>query len=145
MENLKCGGEIMTLTNWDKTIETGIPEVDIQHKKLLRLINQLYNSIIYKENKILIKFNFNNLVDYTNYHFTCEERGFESRGKPIDKNHSFRHKKALDKIQDFKYSFYNSENSVTPEELSYFNKDILEHIREEARDYKMLPKNSDLN
>lgn len=61
--------------NWSDDYLLGIPEIDLQHKKLIEIANELYDISIESPEKYktqmmeLIK----KLVDYTVYHFSNEE------------------------------------------------------------------------
>lgn len=58
---------------WNKNFETGHEEVDKQHKMLVKLLNNLANTLIYEE-AIEIEDAFNELANYANYHFEEEEK-----------------------------------------------------------------------
>lgn len=67
---------------WDDSYLLGIPEIDLQHKKLIAIANELYDVISGDENqcktsmpKILKK-----LTDYTVYHFSNEEELMQKIG-----------------------------------------------------------------
>lgn len=67
---------------WDDSYLLGIPEIDLQHKKLIAIANELYDVICGDESeyktampKILKK-----LTDYTVYHFSNEEELMQKIG-----------------------------------------------------------------
>lgn len=67
---------------WDDSYLLGIPDIDLQHKKLIAIANELYDAISGDENqcktempKILKK-----LTDYTVYHFSNEEELMQKIG-----------------------------------------------------------------
>ncbi|MFO0592613.1 MAG: GGDEF domain-containing protein [Polyangiaceae bacterium] len=61
---------------WDKHFETGIPEVDRQHKSLFDLLNRVGDLLMRSDPVPLqeIEGVFNELQDYAKYHFHEEER-----------------------------------------------------------------------
>lgn len=57
---------------WNKNFETGIHEIDSQHKKLVLLLNKLARSLVYEE-ELKIDLALADLADYATYHFSAEE------------------------------------------------------------------------
>jgi hemerythrin-like metal-binding protein len=58
---------------WNDNFNTGIASIDKQHKKLVDIINELATQFAYNSNNIDINNIFDELIDYTNYHFDSEE------------------------------------------------------------------------
>lgn len=58
---------------WNKSFETGIEEVDEQHKMLIVLINKLVNTLVHNE-ELAVKEAFAELAAYADYHFAAEEK-----------------------------------------------------------------------
>jgi hemerythrin len=59
---------------WDDRYSVGISSLDEQHKKLIALLNELYNECSRKEMDILtFKKELFRIGDYLNYHFKTEE------------------------------------------------------------------------
>jgi len=65
--------EIFEIFPWNKNFNTGIDIIDEQHKRLVNILNTLaYNLASRADKEILTKL-FDELVDYTIYHFQTEE------------------------------------------------------------------------
>ncbi|MFN4326982.1 MAG: bacteriohemerythrin [Azonexus sp.] len=58
---------------WDDHFNTGLATVDEQHRNLVRLINQLAGHIAFRSENLVLDRVFDELTDYTVYHFTSEE------------------------------------------------------------------------
>ena len=78
---------------WQESYNLNIEEIDVQHKKLLAVANELYDLIqgdaaSYKNNvsKALKK-----LTDYTVYHFSSEETFMRKYGYPQSDFHKMQH------------------------------------------------------
>ena len=72
----------MPIVSWNNKYSVNVEEIDLQHKKLIELVNNLHNSVesrISKKEllKLLIE-----LVDFTRFHFSTEEK--------LMKEHDFR-------------------------------------------------------
>jgi hemerythrin-like metal-binding protein/PAS domain S-box-containing protein len=64
----------MAILNWNKQLVIGIESIDLQHKHLIDLTNQLDEALAIGANRdTLIKI-VNDLIDYTVYHFAHEEQ-----------------------------------------------------------------------
>ena len=58
---------------WNKNFETGIKDIDDKHKKLVEILNRLAVNLGHRSSAILLDSVFNELVEYTDYHFRSEE------------------------------------------------------------------------
>jgi len=58
---------------WDKNFETGINLIDDQHKKLVDILNQLAAHLANLSSVNELDKIFDELADYADYHFKCEE------------------------------------------------------------------------
>lgn len=67
---------------WNDSYILGIPEIDAQHKKLLAIANELYNTATGSEQSFRLDMAkvLKRLTDYTVYHFTAEESFMRSFG-----------------------------------------------------------------
>ena len=62
---------------WQKNYALGIPIIDEQHQKLVHLLNKLAVGLAYQAAKLEIKNIFNELTQYTIYHFQTEENTWQ--------------------------------------------------------------------
>lgn len=58
---------------WNDVFDTGLPEIDAQHKRLVELLNKLANHLAYKVKTPTIDEAFDELAQYALYHFDTEE------------------------------------------------------------------------
>ncbi len=65
--------EFIEVFPWNKNLETGIEEIDSQHKKLVDLLNKLANTLI-TDDKVEVLKVFDELAQYAAFHFESEER-----------------------------------------------------------------------
>ncbi|XDD46867.1 bacteriohemerythrin [Leptospira sp. WS39.C2] len=137
------------IANWDTKFETNISEIDSQHKKLFRLINQIES--VYEENKdhlskkskLLVEA-VSELEDYTLSHFLIEERVMELNQYPDLESHKKQHDRFTDKIMELKNRLTSGNLLTNDIELSQFFKDLIgflrlwltNHILKEDMNYK---------
>lgn len=84
---------------WNSNLETGITEIDEQHKKLVVLINKLANDLT-REEIHPIEETINELADYANYHFESEEKIWDENisDTQILQSHKSTHNSFLPKV-----------------------------------------------
>lgn len=58
---------------WDNNFETGIDEIDEQHKKLVQILNQLAAHLANRSHEVILEQIFEELAEYADYHFKTEE------------------------------------------------------------------------
>ncbi|MFI3156748.1 MAG: EAL domain-containing protein [Methylococcaceae bacterium] len=58
---------------WNKNFETGVPQIDVQHQRLVELLNVLAGHLAYQSDVPTLNNVFNDLAEYAIYHFQEEE------------------------------------------------------------------------
>ena len=78
---------------WNEIYELGISEIDLQHKKLINISNDLYEVATKGDSnfKITMSKILKNLTDYTVYHFTSEEDFMKKYGYEGVRMHKIAH------------------------------------------------------
>jgi len=61
---------------WNDKLSVGVEELDEDHKKLVDMINELYDAIMAGHGKEPLAHIIDQLVDYTRFHFAHEEKLF---------------------------------------------------------------------
>ncbi|MBI5786407.1 MAG: bacteriohemerythrin [Rhodocyclales bacterium] len=81
---------MLTTFKWNHYFETGLPDVDAQHRHLVGLLNQLGNEVDSSTPEHIDQ-TLTALADYTVYHFGCEERLMEQYGVAAEHQEVHRH------------------------------------------------------
>ena len=94
--------------SWDKTLETGNPSIDEQHKSLVNAVNELLESCSQGKGRSDVEKTLKFLQDYVIKHFNDEEKLQIKSSYPDYKAHKEKHeafKKTVDEIaQEFNKS-----------------------------------------
>ena len=131
----------MEYIEWKSAYELGFEQLDLQHKNLVALLNQLYDFIqkgssIPKDN---IQDILSSLVNYTVYHFDTEEDLMEQNGYENFKAHKIQHESFKQSITNY-ITIYEL-NDFDPIEIAEFLKLwLLNHIAKEDMKYVPLLK-----
>jgi len=126
----------MTLfIEWNEDYNLGFKEIDQQHKKLVDIINVLYDSYIKGERDTVLDQVISDLKDYGFIHFKEEETHFNQCNYEDTENHIAEHHHFLKKIQEFHRRHLSNDDRLM-EELFTFLKDWLtNHIMVSDRKY----------
>ncbi|MDH5192006.1 MAG: bacteriohemerythrin [Gammaproteobacteria bacterium] len=126
----------MSLIEWKKEFETGIPDVDVEHEALIGLINSLYDSMNSDRSKDSILQFLGDIHTKTAAHFALEEKIMREEEYAHYGEHKNEHEQLLDDINDImdEYEFNDSfdENKLKQVLASWFsehfkNQDALFH------------------
>lgn len=58
---------------WNDHFDTGLPEVDRQHRRLVQMLNSLAGCVAYRQSRQQLNAILDDLTEYTVYHFQTEE------------------------------------------------------------------------
>jgi hemerythrin len=128
----------MALIPWENKFELGIVEIDEQHKKMLSIINKLYDLFEDKkhEDQIEIDKVIKEMADYALYHFAEEEKYFELFDYENKEAHIQVHNQYRAKIEEWQER-YNQEkdNKIFYEISNFLHNWWTWHINNTDRDY----------
>lgn len=127
---------------WKDDYNTGIEEIDNQHKRLFELGSQIFELVNLKDgldHYDEIMSILNDLREYTIYHFDYEENYMKSINYNDLKNHKELHDKLIDKISNIETKDIDMEqNTVLIQLLDFIANWIGNHILKE--DFKYVEK-----
>lgn len=120
----------MTLKPWTEDMSVGVDALDKDHKKILTMINDLSRAIeAGKEHDTLGKL-LDQLIDYTVFHFNCEEWLFKETGYHGAAEHIKIHQALKAKAMDIREKYRSSPDAVLPAEvLDFLNNWLILHIQ----------------
>jgi hemerythrin len=122
---------------WDDKYSVGIPLIDDQHKELIRLTNDLYESCLAGEDAARANFMeaVKGAVDYVKYHFGVEEKLLQNAGYPELAEHKKEHEAFVKHILGEVQSFQVGKKFVPNVFVRYLKDWILSHIALKDRRY----------
>lgn len=94
----------MTLIEWRKEFETGIPEVDAEHAQLIDLINKFLHKLNEKLSKEAVDGTLAEIEARITSHFALEEKIMRARGYDDYANHKADHERLLAEIRTIRDS-----------------------------------------
>ena len=125
----------MPIINWDEKFSVSNKTIDDQHKQLVKLINDLFDSMRSGKSKDILESLLKELVSYTVYHFTAEEKMLQDANYPELAGHKKIHQTFVDKINEFKTDYDEGNIYISLEMINYLKEWILEHILHQDKQY----------
>ncbi|MBD3237059.1 MAG: bacteriohemerythrin [Candidatus Eisenbacteria bacterium] len=81
----------MSRVQWDESLSIGIRVIDEQHQRWIQHLNEVASALESEEGAAHIVKTLGFLVDYTEYHFTTEEKHMAAHGYPEIEAHRAKH------------------------------------------------------
>ena len=121
--------------DWKDEYSVGIESIDLQHKTLLVLINQLQSAVEYSTGKLFEQAALDSLVDYTKKHFSYEEGLMKKYGYPDFEAHKAQHDLMVKKVEQV-LSDYQSDSDKAMQQAADFLKGwLINHINGTDKQY----------
>lgn len=130
--------KFMPFIEWKNEYALGINEIDVQHQKMLAIIDKLYNIFDQKkyENQEELNKIIQELTDYAVYHFQTEEHYFDLFGYQDKTAHVQIHNQYREKIEAWRQRYNETKDKAVFFEISNFLHDWwIWHINNTDRDY----------
>ena len=118
---------------WIPEYNTGIDVIDDQHKRILDYINEI-DDVSVKTDRARIRQILDNIIDYTQSHFTFEESLQEEAGYKYRVPHKRVHDLFIKKIENYRDRFEEG-HSIESELNDVLAKWLINHIQHDDADY----------
>ncbi|MFN3406289.1 MAG: bacteriohemerythrin [Caldimicrobium sp.] len=118
----------MPFIEWSDRLSTGVKEADEQHKKLVSLVNELYDAMKAGKGKEVIDKCLDELVKYAGYHFNTEETLMSKYGFPELAQHKKEHEAFKGKIKEFLDKKAKGEATLSIEIMTFLKDWLVKHI-----------------
>ena len=120
----------MSLMHWTPAMSVGIPELDADHRVLIKVINQLADNADNTDRAKVLRQCFYALLRYTEFHFTREEQVMEACGFPAIDHHKHEHRVFTERMRELARRFDDDEVlavDIVNDQLFSYLKDWLNH------------------
>jgi hemerythrin len=123
----------MAYLTWDHELDTKIPVIDNQHRRIVEYINELHAAIEHGDRKQVGQV-VEQLVDYTLSHFAFEEELMEQSGYMFLSAHKKVHNMFTRKVSEYQQRFELGED-IGRQLLTTLRTWLINHIRRDDADY----------
>lgn len=125
----------MALITWDEKYSVKIKEIDNQHQKMVKLINLLHDAMKEGKGKQVIGTVLNDLVNYTVFHFSYEEKLFDRYNYPDGMIHKSEHNTLVNKVKVYVKDFETGKGVLPIEVMNFLQDWLLNHINGTDKKY----------
>jgi len=127
----------MELFKWYKSYSVNNEELDNHHKRLCNILNLLYENCLINDQPNCLDYILEELVSYSNYHFTAEEQYMRNIGyKDIDKQ-IIEHKAFTQKTLELQKVVNKNDFELTKELIVFLGNWFLHHVIDEDKKYSL--------
>jgi len=120
---------------WKNEYSVNIRQIDIQHKKLVELINDLHEAMSAGKAKDVLEKILGELVAYTKFHFSKEEELMETNGYAGLLAHRIKHKELTEKVLQFQNNFRSGSAALSIELMNFLKSWLVDHIQGTDKQY----------
>jgi hemerythrin-like metal-binding protein len=125
----------MAYIDWNENLSVKVSSIDAQHKKLFELINDFYDNIQNRSNDESILCLINGMKQYTQTHFTTEEKYMEKYNYPDYDTHKSEHNKFIEKVSAIEEKYKNGKLILSFEITGLLKDWLKNHIQIEDKKY----------
>lgn len=132
----------MTLMTWTTAMSVGLPELDEDHRVLIRIINQLAESEKNEDHVSVLRQSIYSLLRYAEFHFAREEKVLSNCEFPGMTHHKGEHRAFTDHMRELAAALDGDElpaaEVVNQDLLTYLKDWLNHHILIEDMSYRKL-------
>lgn len=121
-----------TVFEWDTRYETGVPEVDAEHRRLVDLINEVFDSMGHGHCNGIFKL-LEQLQMYASNHFPLEVMYMQKTNYPKMDQHIWAHENFLKKLRKFHEQRDKDLTRLTIQVAVFLNEWLHTHLLDEDR------------
>lgn len=93
-------GANLMMMRWSSSLDCGHPVIDIQHRELFNISNELINSVLDRKPRIETEFMLHELIEHIKDHFSTEEDVLVRTRYPLLAEHRDLHRALLECARD---------------------------------------------
>lgn len=113
---------------WTPDLAVGVQTFDAQHQKLFALVNRVYQVMRSGSNKEQLSQVFDELLDYTVYHFAAEEKAFEQFDYEDTESHKQKHADLVRQATELRAQMEADKPLVAVEVMEFLRDWVTNHI-----------------
>ncbi len=114
---------------WTPAISVRVPVFDQHHKRLFATINELYNAMKSGASQDALKDVFDELIDYTGYHFGAEEKVLDRVGSPLCAKQRLEHQELIVTAKELRQDLEEGKPMVAVEVMEFLRDWVTGHIK----------------
>jgi len=125
----------MSLIVWDDKLKLGIPSIDQQHERLVKMLNGLHDAMSARHGNDVLAAIVDELLAYTAEHFSYEESLLKGHAYRNTTEHLALHTELTRQVHDFADQIRSGRVGLSPSVLSFLTHWLTGHICTEDEKY----------
>lgn len=125
----------MTKLRWDPCLETGIEEIDWEHRRLLNIANRLLDAMARGKGEAAVRPVFRDLKRHAEEHFGHEESFMREMGYPDATAHSEEHRRMFASLEEFEAALESGDPPGAVQLNALLSHWLLDHILKLDKQY----------
>lgn len=127
----------MPLMTWTEKLSVGVGVLDEDHKRLVRMVNDLYDGLQAGHGRDMLGRILDELVTYTKVHFAREEKLFGETAYPAAAQHKQEHDALAGRVIDVQKKYAAGANAIlTIDVLQFLKNWLVNHIQGSDQKYR---------
>lgn len=118
----------MPLMEWKPSYSVGVEKFDADHRRLMELLNQLNDAMLARQGKLVIGSVLKELLEYTERHFSAEERAMLRCGYEGLDQHVKQHRALTERVRLLVSEYELGDTLISVEVLSFLRDWLDGHI-----------------
>ena len=118
----------MSLILWHAGLDVKLPEIDVQHRHLIEIVNELYDAAVSRKSREILAGILDRLICETVDHFATEEEIMQEAVYPEFHLHQVEHNILKTKVLGFQRDFLADRVVLTPDVLQFVQNWLDDHI-----------------
>ncbi len=118
----------MAFINWNDGLKVNVNTIDVQHQKLIDIVNSLFDAMSEGKGNDVLNDVFNGLLNYTVEHFSTEEKLMEQHNYPKTEFHKVEHSDLTRQAKDLYDKFKSGQATISVPTLNFLRSWLNNHI-----------------
>ncbi|ABB33335.1 hemerythrin-like metal-binding protein [Geobacter metallireducens RCH3] len=125
----------MALITWNDSLSVKVKQFDDQHKKLVEMLNQLFDAMKAGKGSLVVGDILKQLIAYTQTHFAAEERLMTQYGYADLEIHKKEHNALVVQVLDLQKQFQDGKAVLTQNVMTFLRDWLSKHIQGDDKKY----------
>jgi len=119
----------VTMIAWNEHLSVNITEIDNQHKKLLGMLNHLYEAMMARKAGTALTGIVEEMKEYAASHFALEEKHMRVHAYPELVRHKAEHDMFVDKARQVEEDIASGKCAMSVDVIAFLSHWLIEHIK----------------
>lgn len=131
----------MSIVEWDYSLSVNVEEIDLQHKWMLSMINELSSAMEDGRGREIVRKTIFEMINYSVIHFETEESFFDLYAYPHASQHKDEHTDFINKTKELKKEYEAGSITIASQVIRFLGQWLRNHIKISDKKYSQFLNN----